>query len=363
MLKIAIVIGNRPHFIKCAPFLKALTAFDDIKPVLIHSGQHYDMNMSGIFLKDFNFPPIDINLAVGSGSSSSQTGRILCGLDEYFDKNQPDCVVSMGDTNTTLATALAAYYRHIPSAHIEAGMRENIWRPEEINKKMADHCGDFLFAPIPRAVDNLRKEGIPDTKIYLTGDITYDTFLSNKAAAAEIFAKTSRKLNIPKTYDLLTLHRAETVDVPEIFSEVLAALTSWPRPLVFPIHPRTLRQLHDMPIRNFQKSNPHIHFLQPQGYLEFLSLLLHAHTVATDSSGVLKEAFYAGKPCIVLDNTSEYQEIFDAKSAVFGGLTTSSILTALEKLDATPPTRIKHNPFGNGTAAQKMAKIIYSALS
>jgi len=362
-MRIALVVGNRPHFIKAAPFLKAMKEYPEMEPLIIHSGQHYDHSMSGAFLEGFNFPEIAMNLEVGSGSAGVQTGKILSRLDPVYRQLKPDCVVSMGDTNTTLAAALAAYQLHIPNAHIEAGMREDTWRPEEINKKMADHCADFLFAPIPRAVDNLLREGIQRNKIFHTGDITLDTFLSNRDTAAEKFYSVNKEFGpIPENFDLLTLHRAETVDDEETLQEIVQALIKWPRPLVFPIHPRTDKRIKEFNLWDSIINSRHIHCLPPVGYLDFLSLIVNAKRVATDSSGVLKEAFYAQKKCIVLDETTEYREIFSLNAAFMAGRTSESIMKTLERMENSTYPDIENNPFGSGTAAQEMVKIIRNSL-
>ncbi|MBN1355962.1 UDP-N-acetylglucosamine 2-epimerase (non-hydrolyzing) [bacterium] len=357
-MKMAIVLGNRPHFIKCAPLLKAIRDRGCIEIFLIHSGQHYDMNLSGIFLRDFDFPPIDVNLAVGSAPPAVQTGLILSRLDPVLQKCRPDRVISMGDTNTTLAASLAAYYRHIPNAHVEAGMRECIWRPEEINKKMADHCADYLFAPIPRAVENLEREGVEKARIFLSGDITLDTFCINRKTAEDRFDDLRTKLNLPDCYDLVTLHRAESVDDRAILAEILSAFSAWPRPLVFPVHPRTGTRIAEFGLEPVLKRNDRIIELPPLSYLDFLSLLLSAHLVATDSSGVLKEAFYAGKPCLALDDTSEYRELFDLGVAVLGGRRKDTILKNLIRMDGTGFPEIPVNPFGTGRAAETIVRIL-----
>ena len=361
-MKLAIVIGNRPHFIKCAPLLQELRKHPQIEYQLIHSGQHYDMELSGIFLKDFDFPPINVNLNTGSASCSVQTAKILMGLDPVYKSSKPDCVISMGDTNTTLAAALAAYQNHIPSAHIEAGMRENIWRPEEINKKMADHCSDFLFAPIPRAVENLRREGIDPDKIFLTGDITYDTFLANVDMARGRLDEMMETFKIPYHFDLMTLHRAETVDDPALLKEILNALKKWDRPIVYPVHPRTANRLKEFGLTDTWVQNSNIVPLPALPYMDFLTLLSNAHHVLTDSSGVLKEAFYAQKMCLVLDDTSEYREIFEMGAAVMGGRTEHSILTRKSHIEHCRFPTISENPFGKGDAARRMVEILNSRL-
>ncbi|MBN1878527.1 UDP-N-acetylglucosamine 2-epimerase (non-hydrolyzing) [bacterium] len=362
-MKIAMVVGNRPHFVKAAPLLRIMSTNPDIQTIIIHTGQHYDHSMSGAFLEGFSFPPVDVNLGVGSGSIGMQTGTILAKLDPVYRKLAPDCILSMGDTNTTLAAALAAYQQHIPNAHIEAGMRENIWRPEEINKIVADHCADYLFAPIPRAVENLRNEGFPESRIFYTGDITLDTFVSNRSAAMQNFHDVRKRFPlIPEKYDLMTLHRAETVDDPVVFGRILDALTLWPIPIVFPVHPRTEKQIRRFGFDARLTAMKHVLCLPALPYLDFLGLLLHADRIATDSSGVLKEAFYAGKLSIVLDDSTEYCEIFDMKAAFMGGRDTAGIASALNKMKHAAFPTFHDNPFGGGQAAQKMISIILGAL-
>ncbi len=335
-----------------------------MEAVIIHTGQHYDHRMSGAFLEGFQFPPIHTNLSVGSGPIGVQTGLMISRLDPVYRELAPDCVVSMGDTNTTLAAALTAYQQHIPNAHIEAGMRENIWRPEEINKKMADHCADFLFAPIQRAVDNLRREGIPGDRIFLTGDITLDTFMMNRRTAQDHFTALRKQFDfIPEIFDLLTLHRAETVDDPDILRNIIRALSAWPVPLVFPVHPRTENRLQAFRLVDDLKQSPNIHLLPALAYLDFLSLLLHARWVATDSSGVLKEAFYASKPCIVLDDTTEYREIFDAHAAFMGGRSIASIQHTIDQCERTGTPQQSSGLFGDGSAAEHMVAVLAENLS
>ncbi len=358
-MKIAIVVGNRPHFVKSAPLLKILKDMKDVQITLIHTGQHYDANLSDVFFKDFHFPKIDFNLAVGSAPNGVQTGMILSRLDPIYRDVQPDRIVCMGDTNTTLAAALAGYQQHIPTAHIEAGMREYIWRPEEINKIIADQCADYLFAPLPRAGENLKKEGIPGERIFVVGDITYDTFLHNRESANDHFTELQAEWgNIPESYDLITLHRAETVDNPELLKEMLQALSHWDHPVVFPVHPRTSRRIEQYDLDDFWRKNDHVIRKPPLSYFDFLALLLNARLIATDSSGVLKESFYAEKPCLLLDETTEYDEIMDLKAARKGGRNSRQILaTCREVIDSGFP-EITDNPFGRGNAADKIVDIL-----
>lgn len=355
-MKILHIVGNRPQFIKLAPFLKATHEYSEIRNIILHSGQHYDYEMSRIFFKELGIPKVDCNLGVGSGTHGFQTGNMLIKLDPILLEEKPDIVVVYGDTNTTLAGALAAYKLHFPVAHVEAGMREYVWRPEEMNKKIADHCADFCFCPIKRAYLNLEREGIEPDKIFFTGDITYDAFLMYKGIAVE-----KGDIEVPnEDYILITMHRAETVDVYERVKGVVEALLEIPIRIVYPIHPRTQRKLIELGLYEKLNGADNIDLIEPVGYFEFLKLLLNSKFIMTDSSGVLKEAFYAKRLCVTLDDTTEYKEIFNMGYNVLAGTRKEDIVrevhTMLER-KFTPFDPLE-NPFGDGQAANKMASIL-----
>jgi len=359
-MKILHIVGNRPQFIKLAPFLKATGKHPQIENVIIHSGQHYDFEMSKIFFKELKIASAKYNLGVGSGTHGVQTGKMLMALDSVILKEKPSVVVVYGDTNTTLAGALGAYKLNFPVAHVEAGMREYIWRPEEMNKKMADHCADFCFCPIKRACSNLEKEGIEKNKIFFTGDITYDAFLTNKKIA---FAKAH--IEIPKKkIILMTMHRAETVDDYKKIKSIVEAMLKISIKIIYPVHPHTKRQLMKFGLYKKLDKATNIELMSPVGYFEFLSLLLSASLVITDSSGVLKETFYARKPCVTIDDTTEYKEIFDMGYNVLAGTKEKNILEEVKKMLSKKlrPIKISENPFGNGHAADKMLTILLKNL-
>ena len=301
--KLLHIVGNRPQFVKLSPFLRATRSYGaEIKNIVVHSGQHYDYEMSKIFFDDLQLPEPDFHLDAGSGTHGVQTGRILERLDPILLNEKPDALVVYGDTNTTLAGALAGYKLHIPVAHVEAGMREGIWRPEEMNKKMSDHCADFCFCPLERAMNNLRAEGLQAARIFNTGDITYDAFLSARNSLS------SRKLKpLPEEpYFLLTLHRAETVDDPARLQSIFHALIGITESkVIFPVHPRTKKVLLDSGLNRTIEENSNITLMKPLGYFDFLNFLVNSRLVMTDSSGVLKEAFYALRPCVTIDETTD----------------------------------------------------------
>lgn len=359
-MKILHIVGNRPQFIKLAAFLRASKKQSKIKNVIVHSGQHYDIEMSRLFFEDLEIPEVNYNLEVGSGTHGVQTGNILARLDPILLKEKSDVVIVYGDTNTTLAGALAAYKLHIPSAHVEAGLRENIWRPEEMNKKIADHCSDFCFCPIKRACLNLEKEGIEKNKIFLTGDITYDAFLTNKDIAinkSDIF--------IPEEdYILMTMHRAETVDVYEKVKGVIDAISEIPLIVIYPIHPHTKKQLIKFALYESLKKNRKIVLMKPIGYFDFLKLLLNSRLVITDSGGVIKEAFYAHKLAVTIDDTTEYGEIVGKDYNVLAGTKKENILKHIKMMlkRKFKPVTPSQNPFGNGQAADQMVLILLKSI-
>lgn len=355
-MKILNIVGNRPQFIKLAPLLQAAIRYPGIQNVIVHSGQHYDYEMSRIFFDELGIPEVNYNLEVGSGSHGFQTGNMLIKVDPILLKEQPDVVVVYGDTNTTLAGALAGYKLHFPVAHVESGMREYIWRPEEMNKKIADHCADFCFCSIKRACSNLEREGIHHSKIFFTGDITYDAFRINKEIA---IAKGN--IEVPnEDYILMTMHRAETVDSYERVKGIVEAMSDIPVRIIYPMHPRTRNKLQEMGLYDKIKKNKHCNLIKPVGYFEFIKLLLNAKLVITDSSGVIKEAFYAQKPCVTIDDTTEYKEIFDMGYNVLAGIKKEDILANVLNMLSKGFTPIEppENPFGDGYAANKMVDIL-----
>lgn len=355
-MKILHIVGNRPQFIKLAAFLRAAKKQSKIKNVIVHSGQHYDLEMSRLFFEELKIPEVNYNLEIGSGTHGTQTGNTLASLDPILLKEKPDVVIVYGDTNTTLAGALAAYKLHFPAAHVEAGLRENIWRPEEINKKIADHCSDFCFCPIKRASLNLEREGIDENKIFFTGDITYDAFLTNKDNAIE-----NSTIPVPnEDYILITMHRAETVDVYEKVKGVIDAISEVPLNVIYPIHPRSKKQLIKFGLYESLKKNSKIELMKPIGYFDFLKLLLNSRLVITDSGGVIKEAFYAQKLAVTIDDTTEYEEVFGMGYNVLAGTKKENILKQIRMMLKRKfnPITPSQNPFGNGRAANKMISIL-----
>ena len=306
LTKIVSIVGARPQFIKLAPLSKALRE-EGLNEIIVHTGQHYDDNMSDIFFEELNIPEPDYNLGIGSGSHGEQTGKMLIAIEEVLLKEKPDLVIVYGDTNSTLAGALASSKLHIKLAHVEAGLRSfNKNMPEEINRIVADHLSDILFCPTETAIRNLEKEGI--TKgVYLVGDIMFDALMHFSKLSGEK-SKILEDLKLrPKEYYLLTIHRAENTDSFDRLKNILLAIAQFKTKVVFPIHPRTKNRIIEFGLENYVK-NDNILLIDPVGYLDMISLEKDALAIFTDSGGVQKEAFWLRVPCITLRDETEWIE-------------------------------------------------------
>ena len=283
-MRVIIVVGARPNFMKVAPIIKAM---DNTKPLLVHTGQHYDYEMSKVFFKDLEIPEPDIHLGIGSGTHAEQTGKILIEFEKVLIDSCPDLVLVVGDVNSTLASALAAVKLHIPIAHVEAGVRSNdMTIPEEVNRLLVDHISTYLFTTSSYDDNNLLKEGIPSSKIHKVGNVLADSLLSNIEKVPSILT--------PQSYILLTLHRPDNVDNKEVLSNILSTVGALGMPVIFPAHPRTLKNIKEFGL------TPNFNLLSPQGYLDFLSLEKNARIVITDSGGIQCETTILGVPCLTL---------------------------------------------------------------
>src|SRR4030065_810426 len=306
-MKIVSVVGARPQFIKSAPVSKAIAeaGFDEYK---IHTGQHYDYEMSQVFFEDLGLPEPSINLGIGSGTHARQTGHMLVGIETELVNQKPDIVLVYGDTNSTLAGALAAVKLNIKLAHIEAGLRSyNRRMPEEHNRVLTDHCSDLLFCPTQTAVENLTREGITEG-VHLVGDTMYDAVLQFGEIASQR-SKILSKLNlVPKGYLLSTVHRAYNTDDPVKLSSILSAFLQVEDVIIFPIHPRTLHAVNSAHL-----SIPdNVHVIDPVGYLDMLVLEKNARIILTDSGGIQKEAYFFQFPCLTLRSETEWVETLES---------------------------------------------------
>lgn len=311
-MKILTVVGARPQFIKAAVVSRALSGYEDVREIIVHTGQHYDTEMSDVFFEELSIPRPDFNLGIGGGGHGEMTGAQLAGIEGVILDQKPDWVLVYGDTNSTLAGALAAAKLHVPVAHVEAGLRSfNRRMPEEINRVLTDHVSKILFAPTDVAMANLAREGIKDG-CFLVGDVMFDAAMFYGGQAKN----TSRILDDfglkPKEYALVTVHRAENTDDFSRLKLILSAFcaVSDKIDIVWPVHPRT-RQL----LKNEELSrliSPRMHLLSPVGYLDMVTLERNASVIATDSGGVQKEAYFHGIPCVTLRNETEWVELVDS---------------------------------------------------
>lgn len=346
-MKILTVVGARPQFIKCAPVSRELRK--EHEEVLVHTGQHYDREMSDLFFEELKIPRPDYNLGIGSGPHGRQTGAMLAGIEEVILAEEPDCVLVYGDTNSTLAGALAAAKLHVPVAHVEAGLRSFDRRmPEEINRVLTDHCSDLLLCPTETAVENLQREGIT-AGVHLTGDVMVDALLQHAevARASPVLAD----LGLDQ-YRLATVHRAENTDDPARLAAIMRALGDL-GDVVLPCHPRTEKMLKNAGL--YEEAKRRIGLIPPVGYLEMLALESGAKTILTDSGGVQKEAYVLGVPCITMRETTEWVETVEDGWNVLVGSDYDAIVRAARTF---APERERSDVFGKGEAARAIAAVI-----
>ncbi|KAB1189957.1 UDP-N-acetylglucosamine 2-epimerase (non-hydrolyzing) [Haloferax sp. MBLA0076] len=354
-LKILSVVGARPQFIKAFPVSAALRREHD--EVLVHTGQHYDESLSGVFFDELDIPKPDYNLGVGSGPHAVQTAEMMHRLDAVVADEDPDVVLVYGDTNSTLAAALVASKRDPLLAHVEAGLRSHNWEmPEEVNRVLTDHCSDLLFAPSESAALTLESEGIHDG-VYVTGDVQYDAILQVRSTARDRSTVLEDMGLRDGEYVLATVHRAANTDDRSRLEAIVSGLADAGRPVVFPVHPRTENALHEAGLWEQVTTNENILLVDPVGYLDFVRLLDGAERVATDSGGVQKEAFYLDKRCVTLRGETEWVETVDAGWNTLVGADAVAIRTALQTDDPLPE---KPSLYGDGTAAARIEDALSS---
>jgi UDP-N-acetylglucosamine 2-epimerase len=356
--KLLSVVGARPQFIKAAMLSKALAQNKDVAHLQLHTGQHYSPQMAQVFFDELDYRP-DFDLKVGSGSHARQTGEALMGIEKILLEERPDLVIVYGDTNATLAGALAAAKLHITVAHVEAGLRSGNRRmPEEINRIVTDAVSDLLFCPTPQSVANLKKEGY-DKGVAHTGDILLDTlqyFLPIARKQSQILNRL--KLN-DESFWLLTMHRPANVDEAETVKQVLRTLLESDHPrIVFPCHPRTAKTLKQVADHELA----HIEIIPPVSYMDMLLLEERAGLILTDSGGVQREAYFLSRPCLTLREETEWPETLDGGWNRLVGADPERIFTALKQIDP-PASSPNLGAFGGGKAAQRMQREIFKALS
>lgn len=348
-MKIVTIVGARPQFIKAAAVSNIIRK--EHEEILIHTGQHYDENMSKVFFEELNIPKPDYNLGVGSGNHGHQTGEMLIKLEEIYLEEKPDLVLVYGDTNSTLAGALCASKLLIPVAHVEAGLRSfNMTMPEEQNRILTDHISKLLFVPTETALVNLKNEGIHNG-VYNIGDVMYDAVLHFKKMAQNNTDILERLKLGKDEYILATIHRAENTNDISKLENIITALNECGKKVVLPLHPRTKKYMSDYGL----SFNDNIKVIEPIGYLEMISLEANAEKIVTDSGGVQKEAYFMGKPCITMREETEWIETVNCGWNTIVGTDKDKILNAVNKFK---PSGERKNIFGDGNAAQKILELI-----
>jgi UDP-N-acetylglucosamine 2-epimerase len=352
-VRIATIVGNRPQFVKAAAVSRQLR--EGHEELLVHTGQHYDDDLSRVFFEELDVPAPDRELGVGSGSAPEQTARMLAALEPVLREWRPDLALVYGDTNSTLAGALAAAQLRIPVAHVEAGMRSGDWSmPEELNRVLTDHASALLLCSTPVAVENLRREGAHG-RVELVGDVMADVSLAFASVAEERSTALADRGVQPGAYLLVTAHRAGNVDDPSRLLRLVELLEALPETAIFPLHPRTRARLEAAGLLERVAAAPCLRVTPPLGYLDFLVLARHARAILTDSGGVQKEAYLLGTPCITLRDTTEWVETVELGWNVLVDLDREAALAAL---DLPSPAGERPELYGGGHAAERICDVL-----
>lgn len=347
------VVGARPNFMKVAPVLNALAATGQAKQTLVHTGQHYDKNMSDVFFEQLGIPSPDVNLEVGSGTHAFQTANIMLRLEDLLLQRKPDRVLVYGDVNSTVAAAIVCSKLLIPIDHVEAGLRSgDRAMPEEINRIVTDRLADLLFTPSEDGNANLIAEGVDPSQIHLVGNVMIDTLVKMLPKADQV------QLVVPNEFVLVTLHRPSNTDDPEMLKSILGALSYIARdvPVVFPIHPRTRNRLSNINFDISQHSG--LHLWEPVGYLEFLFLQKRAKLVITDSGGVQEETTYMGIPCLTVRENTERPVTLTLGTNQLIGQDMERLLAAAHEMLNGSPKRGQVPPLWDGKAGERIAQIL-----
>ena len=355
-MKLTAVVGARPNFVKIAPVLAALAQYPDVRTTLVHTGQHYDSNMSGGFFTELEIPRPDINLGVGSGSNALQTANIMLQLAPLFAADSPDLVLVVGDVNSTLAAALVAAKTGIPVAHVESGLRSfDRTMPEEINRILTDSISDYCFTTEAAGNENLAHEGVPAGRIHFVGNVMIDTLVRFRERASRSTVMDDLGVTAG-AYAVLTLHRPGNVDDPETLAGLLAGIHVVQRdvPVIFPVHPRTRQQLQRLGV----VASRELRLIEPLGYLDFMQLMSGAACVMTDSGGIQEETTVLGVPCLTLRCNTERPVTISVGTNRLVGLDASAIAAAWNDIrdGRWPHGRIPE--LWDGRAAERIAKVI-----
>ena len=364
-MKIVSVVGTRPNFIKIAPLIEEMNKHSEIRQLLVHTGQHYDATMSKFFFDDLEIPKPDINLGVGSASDAIQTAKIILTFEKVLLKEKPHLVTVVGDVNSTFAAAITAKKCGIKVAHVEAGLRSfDMTMPEEINRILTDHISDFLFTTEESGNKNLIREGIDKNKIFFVGNVMIDTLLKHKEKSKK--SKILSKLKLDKNnYAVLTLHRPSNVDDKKSLENILSILNEIKKEIkiVFPIHPRTLKNLMKYRLLKYIKNKKNIIVTEPLGYLDFLCLMSNSKFVLTDSGGIQEETTVLGVPCVTMRNTTERPVTAKEGTNVLVSTDKVKIINVCKSLIKEASIKGRIPKFWNGHAAERVVNIILKNLN
>jgi UDP-N-acetylglucosamine 2-epimerase (non-hydrolysing) len=363
-VKIINVVGARPNLMKIAPLMDAYAAAPEIEPLLVHTGQHYDANMSDLFFRQLGIPEPDLNLGVGSASHAVQTAEIMRAFEPIAERHRPDAVLVVGDVNSTIACGIVAVKLGIRLVHVEAGLRSfDRDMPEEINRVLTDAISDLLFCTEQSGVDNLRREGIADAKIHLVGNVMIDTLLRHRARADQ--SRVLEEFGLAAGhYAVLTLHRPSNVDDPVVLGKLLDVLevVLADQPLVFPVHPRTRQKLTQFGLAARVAAQPDLRLVDPVGYLDFLKLMTHARVVLTDSGGIQEETTILGVPCLTLRENTERPVTVDLGTNRVVGQRPDRILSAYREVMAAQEVEARVPPLWDGGAAGRIVGVLRAVL-
>jgi UDP-N-acetylglucosamine 2-epimerase (non-hydrolysing) len=358
-VKLLHVVGARPNFMKIAPVMEALSRHKGVTQRLVHTGQHYDEKMAGIFFEQLGLPRPDRDLEVGSGTQAEQTAAVMVKFERVLDEERPDMVVVVGDVNSTLAATLVAAKAGVPVAHVEAGLRSfDLTMPEEINRMVTDRLARILLTPSRDADENLRKEGVDEGRIHFVGNVMIDTLLRHRARAP--WGEVSGRLSLgDRGYSVLTLHRPANVDAADALARILSRIepVAAEYPVVFPVHPRTARRMKESGIEPPAGS---VKLVEPLGYLEFLALMDHAALVLTDSGGIQEETTVLGVPCFTLRDNTERPVTITQGTNTLVGADAGGLARAYEtfRSGARPAAQIPE--FWDGRARERVADVLVS---
>ena len=357
-MKSAIILGTRPEIIKMSPITRECDRLG-LNYFILHTGQHYSYNLDKVFFEQLGLPSPKYNLGVGSGTHAEETGKILIGVEKVLLKEKPDVVLVEGDTNTVLAGALAASKLHIKVGHVEAGLRSyDRQMPEEINRTLADHCSDYLFAPTQKAKTILLGEGIPEEKIFVTGNTIVDAVYQNLGIAKKKVNTLDNLHLVPREYFLVTLHRQENVDDSTRFASILEGLdkvaNEFNLPVIYPIHPRSRKMM-----TQFGLKSRNLKLIEPVDFFDFLQLESNARLILTDSGGVQEEACILGVPCVTLRDNTERPETIEVGANILAGASPDKILKYTELMLSKESNWT--NPFGDGKTGRRIVKIVTGA--